>query len=164
MKKLIMTTVIAACLALCAAVWPQSEAGEETPAPTPMPAVCAPETTVAKLKTEVKTAPLAEKEKAITPQIEAPQEIPTEPELTPIETPADPVAQPTAESEVAQEADHEPAPEFTPEPASAPTVINPQPSDMVYVDGFGWLECQASGEVTYAEDMYENGNKIGSMG
>ena len=29
MKKLIMTTVIATCLALCAAVWPQSEAVEE---------------------------------------------------------------------------------------------------------------------------------------
>ena len=81
MKKLIMTTVIAACLAVCATVWSQSEAVEETP--------------------------------------------------------ATPVAQPTAESEVAQEADHDPATEFTPEPASAPTVINPQPGDMVYVPGFG---------------------------
>lgn len=33
MKKLIMTTVIAACLAVCAAVWPQSEAVEETTRP-----------------------------------------------------------------------------------------------------------------------------------
>ena len=164
MKKLIMTTVIAACLALCAAVWPQSEVVEKTPVPTPTPAVYAPETTVAGLKTEVETAPLAEKEKAITPQIGAPQENPTEPEPTPIETPAATVAQPTAESEAAQEADYEPAPKSTPEPASAPTVINPQPGDMVYVDGFGWLECLAPGEVTYAEDMYENGNKIGSMG
>ena len=30
MKKFIMPTVIAACLALCAAVWPQTEAVEET--------------------------------------------------------------------------------------------------------------------------------------
>lgn len=125
--------------------------------------MCAPETTVAELKTEVETAPLAEKEKAINPQMKAPQEIPTEPELTPIETPATPVAQPTAESEVAQEADHDSATEFTPEPASAPTVINPQPGDMVYVPGFGWIESQGPNQVEYAGDMYENGTKIGSM-
>ena len=163
MKKLIMTTVIAACLALCATVWPLNEVVEETPVPTQIPAVCTPETSVVELKAEVEPAPLAEKEKAITTQIEALQETPTEPEPTPIETPAVPVAHPTAESEVAQEADHKPAPESTPEPTSAPTVINPQPGDMVYVDGFGRLECQAPGDVTYAEDMYENGNKIGSM-
>ena len=31
MKKFIMATVIAACIALCAVVWPQSKAPEETP-------------------------------------------------------------------------------------------------------------------------------------
>jgi len=31
MKKFIMMTVIAACIALCAAVWPQSEVVKETP-------------------------------------------------------------------------------------------------------------------------------------
>ena len=30
MKKFIMTTVIAACIALCAAVWPQSKVVKET--------------------------------------------------------------------------------------------------------------------------------------
>ncbi len=36
MKKLIIVTVFIACLTLCAAVWPQTEATEETiPAPTP---------------------------------------------------------------------------------------------------------------------------------
>ena len=164
MKKLIMTTVIAACLALCAAVWPQSNPVEETPSPTPMPAVCAPRTTVAALKTEVETALLAEKEKAITPQIEAPQEIPTGPEPTPIEPPAAPVAQPTAELEVAQEVDHEPAPEPTLEPDKEQTVVDQQPNDMVYVPGFGWIESQGPNQVEYAGDMYENGNKIGSMG
>ena len=163
-KRIIVTAAIAACLALCAAVWPQSNPAEETPTPTPIPAVCAPETTVAELKTEVETAPLAEKEKAIAPRIEDPQEIPTEPEPMLIEPPAAPVAQPTAESEGAQEADPEPAPESTPEPASAPTVINPQLGDMVYVPGFGWIESQGPTQVEYAEDMYENGNKIGSMG
>lgn len=32
---------------------------------------------------------------------------------------------------------------------------------MVYVPGFGWLKSQGP---NHAEDMYENGNKIGIMG
>ena len=164
MKKLIMTTVIAAGLALCAAVWPQSEAVEETPVPTQIPAVSAPEATVAELKTEVEAAPSAEKEKTEVPQPEPLHETIHVPEPAPMEVPAAPVAQPTAESEAAQEADHKPAPESTPEPASAPTVIDLQPGDMVYVPGFGWIESQGPNQVEYAEDMYENGNKVGSMG
>ena len=35
---------------------------------------------------------------------------------------------------------------------------------MVYVPGFGWIESQGPNQATYAEDMYENGNKIGIMG
>ena len=37
-------------------------------------------------------------------------------------------------------------------------------ADMVYVLGFGWIESQGPNQVEYAEDMYENGNKIGIMG
>ena len=58
MKKFIMATVIAACIALCAAVWPQSNAPKETSSPTPMPAVCAAETAVVELKTEAETTPI----------------------------------------------------------------------------------------------------------
>jgi len=36
--------------------------------------------------------------------------------------------------------------------------------DMVYVLGFGWIESRGPNHVEYAEDMYENGNKIGIMG
>ena len=32
-RRFIVTTAITACLALCAAVWPQAETIEETPAP-----------------------------------------------------------------------------------------------------------------------------------
>ena len=156
MKKLIMTTVIATCLALCAAVWPQSEAVEETPVLTQIPTVSAPEATVAELKTEVEAMPSAEKEKTKVPQPEPLHESIHEPEPVPMEVPAAPKAQPTPEAE--------PAPESTPAPNPVQTLIDPQPGDMVYVEGFGWLECQEPGEVTYAEDMYENGNKIGSMG
>lgn len=163
-KQIIVTIAIAACIALCAAVWPQSNPARETPVPAPTPAVCAPEKNVAELKTEVKTTPLAEKEKAITSQIGAPHENPTEPEPTSIEPSAASVAQPTAESEVTQEVDHKASPEPTLKPDNEQTVVDQQSNDMVYVPGFGWIESQGPNQVEYAEDMYENGNKIGSMG
>lgn len=34
---------------------------------------------------------------------------------------------------------------------------------MVYVPGFGWIESQGEGTVTYDEIMRENGNKVGIM-
>ena len=34
---------------------------------------------------------------------------------------------------------------------------------MVYVEGFGWITDEGEGSGTYADDMYENGNKIGIM-
>ena len=49
MKKFIMATVIAACIALCAAVWPQSKVVKETHVPSPTPAVCATEAAVASI-------------------------------------------------------------------------------------------------------------------
>ena len=161
MKKFIMTTVIAACIALCAAVWPQSKAPEETPTPPPTPAVCAPEATVAECNTEVQTTPLAEKEKEAVPLTKAPLEISDEPELEPGEIPTAHQEHPTPEPEMASEATPKPAPEPTHElPAVQPT----QMGNMVYVEGFGWIESQGPNHVEYAEDMYENGNKIGSMG
>lgn len=44
MKKRIVTAVITACLALCAAVWPQPDTREERPAPIPTHAAAAPKT------------------------------------------------------------------------------------------------------------------------
>ena len=164
MKKFIMATVIAASIALCAAVWPQSKAPEETPAPPPMPAVYAAEAVVAELKTEGQTAPPAEKEKEAVPITEAPTEIPAEQEPMPIEAPAASEAQPTSVPEMISEPAPEPAPEPTPEPPAAQTTVKPQSGDMVYVPGFGWIENQGPNHADYAADMYENGNKIGIMG
>ena len=48
-----------------------------------------------------------------------------------------------------------------PEPTPAP---DSEPDNMVYVPGFGWIESQGPNHAEYAEDMYENGNKIGIMG
>lgn len=156
MKKLIMVTVITAYLALCAAVWPQTEAVKETPAPTPVPAVNAQKTTVVEPKTEVETELPAEEEKNEIPKQEPPQKASPKPKSTPIETPTTPEVRPTPEPEHVTEPIAEPAP--------AQIVIEPQPGDMVYVSGFGWIESQGPNHVEYAEDMYENGNKIGIMG
>lgn len=55
-------------------------------------------------------------------------------------------------------------PESEPTPTPAQTDTKLHIGDLVYVEGFGWLEYQGQNEVTYAEDMYDNGNKIGIMG
>lgn len=54
-----------------------------------------------------------------------------------------------------------PAPSITDTPVTNQTV---QAGDMVYVPGFGWIESQGEGTVTYDENMRENGNKVGIMG
>ena len=73
-----------------------------------------------------------------------------------MEASAAPDTRPTAESE------H--APEPTPAPTPAQTVTDLQPGDMIYVEGFGWLEYQGPNHCEYGADIYENGNKIGIMG
>ena len=54
----------------------------------------------------------------------------------------------------------------TPEPAPAENQT-PKTGDtkdgMVYVEGFGWITDEGEGSGIYADDMYENGNKIGIM-
>ena len=164
MKKFITATVIAACIALCAAVWPQSKASEETPVQPSTPAVCATEATVAELKTAVQTTPTSEKEKEAVPTTKAPLEISDEPELSPGEIPTAHQKHPTPEPEMASEATPKPAPKPAPELPAAQRPAEPKTGDMVYVPGFGWIANQGPNRVEYAADMYENGNKIGSMG
>ena len=50
MKKFVIATMIAACVALCAAVWPHGNAVEETPVPAAETAVSAKEATVAEIE------------------------------------------------------------------------------------------------------------------
>ena len=64
MKKFVIATMIAACVALCAAVWPHGNAVEETPVPAAETAVSAKEATVAEIE---EPATLAEKEKRTIP-------------------------------------------------------------------------------------------------
>ena len=151
-KRVITAAVFAACLTLCAAVWPQKQPAEETPAlPTPA-AVIATQPEVPEIpKTEEVISPEEEKTKAILPELV--EEADIAPEPSPAQTP------PASEVPVPPEQDAEPRQE--PEPAPAP---DGAPDNMVYVPGFGWIESQGSNHVEYAEDMYENGNKIGIMG
>lgn len=90
------------------------------------------------------------------PREEPPQEVIPEPEPTLIETPVAPEVQSTPEAE--------PAAESIPEPSSTQRPAAQQSGEMVYVPGFGWIENQGPNHVEYAEDIYENGNKVGIMG
>ena len=164
MKKLIMTIVIAACLALCAAVWPQTEKVEKTPAPsektavtTPRPTLPEAEKTVLPVVTEKKESEMLEAESA--PEV-ATEELPI------------PVPEIEDEAETEQEyvpptqTDSIPVQLTQPEPKSAlePIANDNELADMVYVPGFGWIQSEGPNHAEYAEDMYENGNKIGIMG
>ena len=146
-KRIIIAAAITACLALCAAMWPQAETVGETPAPPQTTTVIAPEATVVEIKTEAETALSSEKEKAAIPQSEQTQEAVTEPKSASTETPA-----------------VQSAPEQAAEPPVAKTTIEPPSGGMAYVPGFGWIQSEGPNHVEYAEDMYENGNKIGIMG
>ena len=160
MKKYIIAAVFTACLFLCAAMWPQSEMAEETPATIQATVVSAPAPTDENIVAETETTPPTEEEKIEIPQTKPPREGIPEPEPVPEEEPE--VTEVWSESE--PEPEQTPAPTLTPTPVPSQTVTDSQPGDMVYVPGFGWLKSQGLGEIIYAEDMYENGNKVGSMG
>lgn len=161
-RRFIVTTAFTACLALCAAVWPQTEKVEKTPAPSETANVTTPRPTLPEAEKPVLPV-VTEKKESEMPEAESAPEVATE-EL--------PIPAPKIEKQF--EAEQKSAPPMQTEPAPVhPTQSEsaPEPkandnelADMVYVPGFGWIESQGSNHVEYAEDMYENGNKIGSMG
>ena len=155
MKKFIIVTMIAACVALCAAVWPHGNVVEETPAPAVETAVSAKKATVVEIETEENSASLAEMENEV-PQQEASQEERPEPETESIETPAD--------SELQLSAEQMPAKNSVPEQTLSQPSKELQPGDKVYVAGFGWVEYEGPNHCEDGTDIYENGNKIGIMG
>ena len=153
-KHIIIAIAFTACLALCTAVWPQSEVVEEVPTPPQMATVRiqAP-TNGDNTATKVEITPPAEEEKVEIPKAEPLHEI--IPELEPVSEKVPTIAEirPTPE----------PQPESVPAPPPSQTGTDAQPGDMVYVPGFGWLESQGHGEAVHDESIYENGNKIGTM-
>ena len=150
MKKLIIVTMITACVALCAAVWPHGNAVEETPVPAAGTAVSARKATVVEI-TEKNSASLTEMENEISQQ-EASQEERPEPETESIETPADSELQPSAEQSPTKNSAPEPTPSQPPKEL--------QPGEKVYVAGFGWVEYEGPNYCEDGTDIYENGNKI----
>lgn len=149
-KQIAIDAAITASFALWAAVWPQTTVDKEVPAPSQTPAITAPQAT---LSEPTEPTPL------LTTEMEEVVGTIVEPVLEEVdEQPSTPTPAPTAENQA------EPAPE-TPTPLEPEIeAIGDNSADMVYVPGFGWIESQGPNQATYAEDMYENGNKIGIMG
>ena len=151
-KRIITTAAFSACLALCAAVWPQKKPAEATPVlPTPA-AVIATQPEVPEIA-EVEEVIQPEEEKSEATLSELVEEADIVPKPSPTQTP------PAGEVPVPPEQNATPQQE--PEPAPTPDSVS---DNMVYVPGFGWIESQGPNHMEYAEDMYENGNKIGIMG
>lgn len=106
-----------------------------------------------------------------TEQIESSQqEIQKEPEKTEDEKPQEPPA--LEEDADATNPETPPAyeePEKTTPPANDTSSAENTPKTgdtkdgMVYVEGFGWLPDEGAGSGINADDMYENGNKVGIM-
>ena len=153
-KQIAIAAAIAASFALWAAVSPQIAVDKETPALTPTPAVIAPQ------------APLPEPTEPAMPLTTEMEEVDgtiAEPVLEEAdEQPSAPTPAPTAENQAEPALEPTDTPE--PEPIPEPEVTDSSSENMVYVPGFGWIESRGPNQVTYAEDMYENGNKIGIMG
>ena len=163
-KRIIVTAAITACLALCAAVWPQAETVEKTPAPSETTAVTTPRPTLPETEELVLPA-ITEKQESGMPEAESAPEVAAK-EL-PIPAPEiedEPVAE--QKSAPPTQTDSIPVQPAQPEPKSAPEPIanDNELADMVYVPSFGWIQSEGPNHVEYAEDMYENGNKIGIMG
>ena len=161
-NRIIIATAFTACLALCATVWPQTEKVEKTPTPsettaatTPRPTLPEAEKPVLPVVTEKKESEMLEAESA--PEV-ATEELPI------------PVPEIEDEAETEQEyvpptqTDPTPVQPAQPESAPEPKANDNELADMVYLPGFGWIQSEGPNHVEYAEDMYENGNKIGTMG
>lgn len=151
-KRIITAAAFAACLALCAAVWPQKQPAEATPAlPTPAAVIATQPEVPAMPETKEVITPEEEKSEATLPELFEEADIVPEPSSA--QTP------PASKVPVPPEQDVTPPqePESTPAPDS-------EPDNMVYVPGFGWIESQGPNHAEYAEDMYEHDNKIGIMG
>lgn len=129
---------------------PQSEVIGETPVLLQVTDVNAPKPIIEDTATEVKSTLPEEEQKVKIPQ--------SEPHHDAI-TVTEPVLR-----EAPEIAEVQPAPKREPSPSPPQTVTDSQSGNTVYILGFGWLEAQGSGEVIYDKSIYENGNKIGTIG
>lgn len=155
MKKMLIPIAIL-CVVIGLIVLPNGETGIKL---APVPALAVTHTAVKDVPEpvpEVPATPLPEI-KSASAETEKPvakvAKLTSTPETT---TMPEPTATPT----------QTPVPTPTPASAPVPAPAVPQPvqaGDMVYVEGFGWLESQGEGTVIHDDMMYENGNKAGIM-
>ena len=148
-KPLVILALIAACGALCAPVWPRSGADEKVPTQSTITESFHP--------TDVsETLPRKENKNTVGGQDDAVCTV-TEPTATVNEA-----APQTAAPEPPQE-----TPPPTPRPTEASAPIKPADTTVqagAYVPGFGWVGSSGENTAICDEGIYENGNKIGSMG
>lgn len=177
-KKLLAAALaIAACAALWGAVCSQNTSDGKIPAAdqvTSTAAVAQEEHTEAIPLSAAEKEYAPAKETSLPPPTNAPVPEPTLTEPQPPAAPANETAAPE-ESQPAQAPEPTraaPQPAQNPQPKQPQSSANPAPSErsiasgkaQVWVPGFGWVEDGGGNVCTYAEDLYENGNKIGSMG
>lgn len=98
---------------------------------------------------EAESAPKATAEELPIPTLEMEKQPEADQEVAPSTQTNSTLVQPT-----------QPKPETLPEPMGNDC----SSADMVYVPGSGWIHSEGTNHVEFAEDMYENGNKIGIMG
>lgn len=99
------------------------------------------------------------------------QEIQPDPEKTEEEKPEEPPAVTddtditNPDTEPVYDEEQEEMPEDTTPPADGGNPSHGDTKDgMIYIDGFGWIPNEGGGgSGTEADDMYENGNKVGIM-
>ena len=163
-NRIIIAAAFTACLALCAAVWPQAETVEKTPATSETTAVTTPRPTLPETEELVLPA-ITEKQESGMPEAESAPEVAAK-ELPTLAPEIEDEAEAEQEYVPPTQTDSIPVQPTQPEPKSAPEPIanDNELADMVYVPGFGWIQSEGPNHVEYAEDMYENGNKIGIMG
>ena len=143
-KQIAIAAAITASLALWAAVSPQTAGVKETPAPSPMPTVAAPQTPLTELK---------ELEVSLTTELEPAEEMIAEPVLEEtVEQPTISAPKHTAGNQNTPATE----PTNTPEPYTTleTEVTDSNSENRGYVPGFGSNDSQGTNQVTYAEDMY----------
>ena len=170
-KHSILIGTAIATVALCWAICGSTAKVDTVPTPAAESAVsapCAPQTRFIEPSINIIiTEPVTQPEtvevtgSAPSPAQDCPQTIPvTIPKPQPTEEtneePPTVVPESTSEEESITE---------LPEKCAPTSVAEVQPQNgMVYVPGFGYLQSEGPGEWSVSESMYENGNKVGTMG
>jgi len=164
-QHIILAGTAIAAVALCWAICGSTATVDTVPAPTAESAVsapCAPQTRPSEPSINIIiTEPVTQPETVpVTGSVASPAQ--NCPQTTPVV-----ISEPQPTEETNEESPTVvPEPESTEESITEPPVEEEPPTQngKVYVPGFGYLKSEGPGEWSVSESMYENGNKVGSMG